>query len=201
MQVVRFVGDGRCADQGYQEAIAAQGNVVFDLVSHGQNAILDFTMLGAPVRLPLPRTARDLVELALSIYVTDTFVKRDQQADRWTRQFDFLFPVTDPDLWRTAQTPLVETLDALSGDRFDFRLPKTWTLPPWPKSRQRLPRGFDAVCLLSGGFDSLVGAHALLSKGKKVLLVGHQSEGTTSSAQTRVAEGLRRLFPGSLAFV
>lgn len=201
MQVVRFVGDRPCTDQAYQDAISDEGSVVFDVVSSDRNAILNFTMRASPVRLPLSRTARDLVELALSIYVADTFLRRDDQPDRWTRQIDFLFPVTAPDLWSTVETTLVEALESLSGDYFRFRFPKTRPLPAWPMSRQRLPRGFDAVCLFSGGFDSLLGAHALLSEGKKVLLVGHQAEGVTSSAQTRLAEGLRRIFPDSFAFV
>jgi hypothetical protein len=201
MQVVRFVGNSRCADQAYGEAIADEESVVFDVVSSDRNAILNFTMRASPVRVPLSRTARDLVELALSIYIADTYMRREDQPDRWTRQFDFLFPVTDPDLWRTVELTLVETLETLSGDHFSFGFPLTRPLPAWPKRRQRLPRGFDVVCLFSGGFDSLLGAHALLSEGKKVLFVGHQAEGVTSSAQTRLAEGLHRVFPGSFALV
>jgi len=201
MQIVRFVGDSRCTDQAYREAIADEERAVFDVVSSDRNAILNFTMGASPIRVPLSRTARDLVELALSIYVADTFLRRNDQPDRWTRQFDFLFPITDPDLWRTVETTLVETLEALSGDHFSFSFPQTRPLPAWPMRRQRLPRGFDAVCLFSGGFDSLLGAHALLSEGKIVLLVGHQAVGVTSSSQKRLAEGLRRVFPGSFAFV
>ena len=201
MQIVRFVGHSRCTDQAYQEAIADEESVVFDVLSSERNAILNFTIGESPVRVPLSRAARDFVELALNIYVADTFLERDDQPDRWTRQFDFLFPVMDADLWRTVETTLVETLEALSGDHFSFRFLQTRPLPAWPRRRQRLPRGFDAVCLFSGGFDSLLGAYALLSEGKKVLLVGHQAEGVTSSAQTRLAEGLRRIFPVSFAFV
>ncbi len=201
MQVVRFVGDSRCTDRAYRQAIAADEAVVFDVLSPDRNATLNFTMGTAAVRVPLPDAARDFVELALSIYVADTFLKREDHSDRWTRRLDFLFPVTDPGLWSAAEAGLVSTLEALSGDYFTFRFPQTRPLPVWPKRRQRLPGGFDAVCLFSGGFDSLLGAHALLSEGKKVLLVGHQAEGVTSSAQTRLAAQLRRVFPSSFAFV
>ncbi len=201
MQVVRFVGDSRCADRAYREAIAADETVVFDVVSPDRNATLNFKRGTSSVRVPLSGAARDFVELALSIYVSDTFLKRDDHPDRWTRRFDFLFPVTDPDRWRAAEAGLVETLEALSGDHFSFRFPQTRPVPARPKRRQRLPSGFDAVCLFSGGFDSLLGAHALLSEGKKVLLVGHQAEGVTSSAQKRLVAQLRRVFPSSFAFV
>lgn len=201
MQVVRFVGNRRCDDEAYQEAIANEEVAVFDVVSPDRNATLSFTMGASPLRLRLSRTARDFIELALSIYVADTFLSRDDQPDRWTRQFDYLFPVTDPDLWRTVEETLVETLDALSGDHFTFRFPETRPLPPWRKSRQRIPRGFDVVCLFSGGFDSLLGAYALLSEGKKVLLVGHQADGVTSDAQSRLAQELQRYFPDEFALV
>ena len=201
MQVVRFVGDNRCADRGYREAIASDETVIFDVVSPECNAILKFTMGTSPVQVALSGTGRDFVERALSIYVADTFLKREDHADRWTRRFEFLFPVTDPDLWRGVEAELVENLETLSGDHFSFKFPQTHPLPPRPKRRQRLPRGFDAVCLFSGGFDSLLGAHALLSEGERVLLVGHQAESVTSSAQTRLVAQVGRDFANSFAFV
>lgn len=201
MQIVRFVGDNRCVDESYRKATTDTQSVVFDVVSSDRNTTLNFTMQESPVRVSVSRTVRDFVELALIVYVGDTLLNRDNQPDRWTRQFDLLFPVTNPNLWCAAETTLIETLKTLSGDDFSFHFPQTRPLPPWPMSRKRLPRRFDAVCLFSGGFDSLVGAHALLSSGKKILLVGHQSEGVTSSAQMRLAKELNRIFPDSFAFV
>jgi 7-cyano-7-deazaguanine synthase in queuosine biosynthesis len=62
------------------------------------------------------------------------------------------------------------------------------------RHRKQLPRNFDTVCLFSGGIDSLLGANALLAEGRRVLLVGHQADGTTASSQTRLAASLRKRF-------
>jgi 7-cyano-7-deazaguanine synthase in queuosine biosynthesis len=88
----------------------------------------------------------------------------------------------------------------LAGDQYTFTLLPAVSMPGHPKHRARIPRGFDAVCLFSGGIDSLLGAYELLQQGKHLLLVGHQSEQATAAAQRVVFQHLMHLFPkrGSL---
>src|SRR5882762_4716315 len=74
-------------------------------------------------------------------------------------------------------------------------------MPAQPTHRARIPSGFNAVCLFSGGIDSLLGAYKLLQQGKRLLLVGHQSEQASAAAQKEVFTHLIRLFPKQASLV
>lgn len=128
-------------------------------------------------------------------------VSRAEATDYWTRVVRCLVPVGDPAKWRENESLLSDTLERLSGDLWEF----DWVRLNYPRSvprhRQRLPRGFDTVCLFSGGTDSLLGAIRLLREGRKLILVGHQSEGQAASAQKDLARQLRSMFPGKMCLV
>lgn len=136
--------------------------------------------------------ALDLLRLAVSVYVADTRVLRDDAFDGWTRALALHTFVHDVTLWRDS-TPLIERLlGFLTGDHWTVSLretPKNYR--PVAGSPGRNPRRIvaDTVSLLSGGLDSFVGALDLLEGGQRVAFVGHQSGGggATSRAQAEVA--------------
>jgi 7-cyano-7-deazaguanine synthase in queuosine biosynthesis len=107
----------------------------------------------------------------------------------------------DPARWDAATSSLTGCLRKLSGDEITFTWPARSKITGLGSHRAKLPRGFDAVCLFSGGVDSLLGAFRLVSDGKKVLLVGHQADGTAASAQTQLAAALRQNFPKQVALI
>jgi 7-cyano-7-deazaguanine synthase in queuosine biosynthesis len=143
---------------------------------------------------PEPR-AWDLLSLALSVIAADTGVRRDGSPDGWTRQIDLRVAVSDPDFW-SARSDLIERqLRFLTTDlwRLGFTDGGIQPTPPakpiWPDE--------DAVSLLSGGLDSLVGAVDLvLRDGRRPYVVSQVSPGDKDK-QVRFASaiggGLRHL--------
>lgn len=201
MKALRFVGKKGCSDPAYVEGLDAPEIAVIDTLPNGQNVTVSFKLDGKPVHLRLDEHTRDFLDVAAAVFVADELSARADAPDGWTRGFNFTFPVADPERWTNNSGLLERTLRILSGDSFSFSWPARARLPAVPKRKKRLPSGFDVVCLFSGGMDSLFGAYELLKAGKKVLLVGHQADTITASAQTAIAGKLADLFPGAVQLI
>lgn len=200
MKFVRFVGR-TTRNPNYFAALKSADFRKMDLRPVAGNVTLDFQLDGRPFALPMSPAVRDLVDLATMVYVADELVPRGTAVDRWSRTFEALVPVRAPALWRRSSLRLTETLRFLSGDRFEFEWIRTNTVPALRNHNAQLADGFEAVCLFSGGTDSLVGAFELLEDGRKVLLVGHQADGITSSTQDDVFTYFKKRFGERVSFV
>jgi 7-cyano-7-deazaguanine synthase in queuosine biosynthesis len=146
------------------------------------------TFLGE-VGSPLP-LAIDFLQFSTGIFVADKKALRRLASDRWTRHFQVSVPVDDPAAWGASTPYLSEALAFLTGDQWDL----SWRHEPtqnWPAVTAE-PERFDAVCLFSGGLDSLVGAINLLEErpDSRILLVGHYDSSLTPGVQRRLAEAL-----------
>jgi 7-cyano-7-deazaguanine synthase in queuosine biosynthesis len=106
-----------------------------------------------------------------------------------------IFPVHDRKIWEAAGATVERMLWTLAGDSYRLAYLERGNLPGLGPHRRSVPSGYDAVCLFSGGIDSLLGAYKLLTDGKRVLLVGHQADNTAAAAQTELARKLNALFP------
>ncbi|GAB4001187.1 hypothetical protein GCM10029992_35890 [Glycomyces albus] len=107
-----------------------------------------------------PREALDLFLLGATAYCVDKTSIRRSATDHWTRELDVELPVESTDVWSSAR--LAPVLDFLTGD--------SWNISPYHEPRsplaelKRVPDGVtpvadvDAVCLFSGGLDSLTGS-------------------------------------------
>ncbi|UBV18481.1 hypothetical protein H8Z57_13810 [Mycolicibacterium fortuitum] len=134
-----------------------------------------------------PAEAVDLLLLGAAAYCADKTAMRRGVADRWTRDITLELPVRQPDRWRTAKWPAV--LNFLTGDH--------WTITPSPSDADPLSRisavpsiltpigDVDAVCLFSGGLDSLTGVIDLLESqtAQRICLLSHNEGGQASSTQ------------------
>lgn len=199
MDAVRYVWP-TCADARYGRALSGD-RVVLDSSPRRGNLLVRFTHNRARVRIPYSLANRDLMDLAATVYVADELEARVDAPDHWSREFDLLMPVQTPERWEQATPALRSCLGFVSGDAFRFSWCKYESVMRWARPRRRLACRADAVCLFSGGMDSLLGAWELLSEGKRVLLVGHQADPTTASAQTALANELARRFPDTMTFV
>ena len=134
-----------------------------------------------------PTHARDLLRVAVAAYSTDRLSDRSGMRDGWTRDLGLSVPVTLGSGWERALEPLKEALDFLSGDHWSLDLrdaqPSDATAAPLADA--------DAVCLFSGGLDSLAGAIDLLDEGKRVFLVSHYEGGIAPKRQSALFEQLR----------
>lgn len=199
MKAVRFVGEDGCDDPAYADAIAGILGGVIDTLPGG-NVTLRFKRDNHPLFVGMSQLSRDLVDIAVMAYITDEMEKRECAPDWWTRSQDFTVPVRDPALWSRVTPLLASTLKHVGGDNFCFRWMERKAIAI-KKHRLKLPRGKDAVCLFSGGIDSLMGAYHLLKRGKKLIILGHQADNITASAQTALANQLALLFPKQLTLV
>ena len=148
----------------------------------------------------------DLLMVASLCYVIDKMVPRATAWDNWTRQLEVEFPVSSPGEWATVRDDLEEALSFLSGDiwQLSFRPIKApyFRLPTMTHHRRRrVPTPIEtrvtAVCLFSGGLDSLSGAIDLLSENEhsRVCLVGHYDTAGPRSDQQQIFAEIRKHYP------
>ncbi len=139
---------------------------------------------------PLGSEGLDFLLFAVAVYVADKKALRQLAPDRWTRELGLSAPVADPSRWEEVTPALVEALSFLTGDRWklEWRREENWL-----RGARRRGRGdFEAVCLFSGGLDSLIGAIDLLEaeRNARVLLIGHYDSTLTPRVQRRLASSL-----------
>ena len=128
--------------------------------------------------------ALDLLHFASAAYTADLRIPRDLTAERWTREIVMHLPVENFATWEAARAEIQELMGFLTGDRWEFLFRRRVPIQ-LPRAKKNPPQT-DAVCLFSGGLDSLVGAIDLLAKGRSVALVGHHGSGIANSVQERV---------------
>lgn len=128
-------------------------------------------------QLPPPQYL-DACRIATAIYAADRYVLRHNAADGWARRINLKIAVTDPTRCENSTDLLEQALNFLTGDgwkvSFDSDASYLYTLYEKLPGMNRFD-DFSAVCLLSGGLDSLVGAIDWLEDNPagKLLLVGH----------------------------
>jgi len=203
MKALRYVGKNGCRESAYTDALAepSSDTVILDLASKRPNITLRATIDKRKLYLRGSPLVRDFRDIGVMAYVLDTLSRRKDGVDYWSREFDCTFPVRDCSLWKSQGELLSQMLATLAGDQYRMEWLPAGTMPAQAKHNARIPRGFDVVCLFSGGIDSLLGSYQLLQAGRRVLLVGHQSEPATAAAQTQVFAHLMRLFPKRASLV
>lgn len=201
MKAVRYVGKTTSPPSEYENRIADSDCAIVNTLPIGGNVTLRLTIDGKKLQVNHDQLSRDFLDLATLVYIVDEINPRPKSMDYWTRHFDILFPVNDPEAWAKNQARLQNLLKTLAGDEYQFTWCKRPNIGGYGAHRLRLPRGYDGVCLFSGGIDSFLGAHRLLSQGKKLLLCGHQADGTAASAQKELAQTLRKQFPGQFKLI
>ena len=126
--------------------------------------------------------AMDFLTIAIGVVAADTFVKRSNAADRWTRMINLKIAVNNPEKWEDVRSVFEKALRFLSGDIWQLEFQEGGYQPPLPMEPRGNTRlidcdGRDCVCLFSGGLDSAIGAIDLLTNGRKPLLVSHSYRG------------------------
>lgn len=129
--------------------------------------------------------AIDLITIATAVTAAETFERRGDAADAWSRAMHLHISVNDDVLWNSLSGRLESILNFLTGDQWKFTFFKTSLQTPSPiisnvsKTRLATLKGLNCVCLFSGGLDSAVGAINILN-GKSVhkpLLLSHAYRG------------------------
>ena len=134
--------------------------------------IEEISRLGSPV----PQVALDFLTLCLGVVAADTFVRREDAADGWSREFELDVALGAPEPWLPLVSTLEHALAFLSGDSWRVSLTGGGQVAPAPHRRRGHHRVFDlqsrdCACLFSGGLDSTIGAIDLIANGRAPLLV------------------------------
>ena len=128
------------------------------------------------------KSAIDLFYISLMVYYGDRRVVRKKEDDAWTRKIKLYIPVLEIEKWNESKALLEKMLSFLSGDLwiFEFRKRELNTKEVQViksierKKKRHQPK---AICMLSGGLDSFIGAIDILSKEKDIWFVGHYGGG------------------------
>ncbi|MGE3413599.1 MAG: Qat anti-phage system QueC-like protein QatC [Dehalococcoidia bacterium] len=126
--------------------------------------------------------ALDFLRVAGAVFVADKSASRDSVADGWTRDIAVQVPVSDPDSWLGVAGELSALLGFLSGDRWQL----DFAADSEPEPTATTLDTQEAVCLFSGGLDSLAGAIELLEEGRDLMLVGHHDSSLTDNRQVEL---------------
>lgn len=179
----------------YVAALASNNSVMIDLLSQTRNVSASFQMYGrreGPMQMRWPPNTRDLFDLAALVYIADELSPRPET---WNREIELYVPVENVEVWQGVGHELEALLKFLTGDQISVEWSPGPRLPPFGSHNLTLPTcGYDSVCLFSGGLDSLTGACKLLGDGRRVLLVGHRSDGQASTAQYELFRALQARF-------
>jgi 7-cyano-7-deazaguanine synthase in queuosine biosynthesis len=142
-----------------------------------------------------PRSAADLMLLGATVYCADKTTSRRTTVDSWTRDITLRLPVADTAAWRSADFD--GTLAFLTGDHWQVTPHKSARHPLTdvagvPSTGRAIGLGVDAVCLFSGGLDSLCGVVDLLEEDprRRLCLLSHHEGGQASTAQQALLDEL-----------
>jgi hypothetical protein len=144
---------------------------------------------------PAPEWARDLLEIARAVFLTDKRFHRGSTPDRWTRDIELLVQVREPEVWGDGpRRHLDALLGTLTGDRWQVTV-HGGARPEQPELPIQRARPVVAVALLSGGLDSACHGASLARarSGESVLFVSCADR--MRATQDRVVTAIRRINP------
>lgn len=148
---------------------------------------------------PVSQRAFDFLTVSLAVTAADTFIKREAANDGWTREFEIVVAIADPDAWVSLLPDLETALRFLSGDIWHINLQGNGLCVPHPyqiHGRARIIplNGQDCVCLFSGGLDSSTAVLDLLPQGHNPVLVSH-----SYTRDKAIQDKISRYFPCGLS--
>ncbi|MFN7970862.1 MAG: 7-cyano-7-deazaguanine synthase [Acidobacteriota bacterium] len=144
----------------------------------------------------LPPLVRDLLDLAVTISVSDLYTARDSEL---VRRNSLQLSVRCPDAW-TSASKHVQRLVAYLG-REDLSVSFVQRKAAQGKQSFQVDCDGRCVCLFSGGLDSLAGAVWALEKGLEPILVSHRRGGDLAACQSKLAGEVGRIFERTLLHV
>ena len=204
MTTALFVCDGAAVPLQWQQRQWDQRMNIDHYSSPRANITLKVQNLSHALQQSLLPRAWDLVRIAAYVYAADQAISRwtptDVYGKRWRRDLTLCIPVIEVDLWQAAgiRTALEETLSFVSEDHWTFSFsyghPTDQLFLP-NRDNPPLDRQPDLVAAFSGGADSLCATVDLATKGKRPVLVSHQSTPPTNARQVNLNKAIKERLP------
>jgi 7-cyano-7-deazaguanine synthase in queuosine biosynthesis len=151
--------------------------LLFDLPAAPETASAGWSAVQTVKRhalLPDP-AAWDLLAIALSVVVADRATERSSSPDGWTRELELEIALHDPARWAPHAASFSSALAFLTTDRWQVTFRGGGEHPKPPRKLRQPPA--EAVVLLSGGLDSLIGAIDLTAQGQRLFAVSQTVRG------------------------
>lgn len=128
------------------------------------------------------KSAIDLLYIFLMVYYADRRVIRKNENDAWTRSIKLYIPILELEKWNRNKALLEKMLSFLSGDLWNIEFRKRNLNLKEERAiksieRKKKKHQPKAICMLSGGLDSFVGAIDILNNEKDIWFVGHYGGG------------------------
>jgi 7-cyano-7-deazaguanine synthase in queuosine biosynthesis len=188
MGVTRVIATPVVADA---HAASQAGNIGVALYHAGSSVLagLGAHLHASAIRyLPATPSAAswDFLSIAIAAFAADRFVLRSDAEDGWTRVIALDVAINDPARWGPQRARLEGALRFLTGDIWQLSLRDGGSSPPMVPDR---PTDRDAICLFSGGLDSLLGALRLLEENRRPFLVS-QGSSKEVGPQIRLAQAI-----------
>jgi 7-cyano-7-deazaguanine synthase in queuosine biosynthesis len=152
------------------------------------NVAFDFKQIERTVGYALHSLVKDLLDVAVVIFMSDQYVGRDENQFRIV---SILMPVRHPEIWNLARKKLRQTVAFLTQDFFDIHFWKSEEPadPAGPANRKTN----QCVSLLSGGLDSFSGAKYLIEQNQSPVFVSHYT-GKPHASQEPLVDFLRQKY-------
>ncbi len=163
----------------------------------------DLVALAKQAHRPLSSREADFAWLAIAVYLADRTAPRNPYGNHgpafWRRKIHITIPVADPLAWKAVMDPLIQALEYLTEDDWNFEfIPGRATFSAESQEHFRGMHGPRVAwtSLFSGGLDSLAGALCWLRSrsGIGLLVSGQTHHRIAAGQQAQVAE-LRSHFP------
>ncbi len=106
----------------------------------------------------------DLLMLSLAVYGADRFFLRKNAVDGWERKIHIHLPVLDIDTMNAKKELIKDTLNFLSGDKWELSFRHRNFTSEENNYREKIENGKNTkisakrICMFSGGLDSFIGA-------------------------------------------
>lgn len=135
------------------------------------------------------QAAWDFLSIALAAISVDGATPRAASPDGWTRELELSVAVGRPDLWAPHIHRVEEALRFLTTDIWRIEFREGGDAAPAPREPKQ--PAVEAVALLSGGMDSLIGALDLQARGIDFLAVSQtvRGDGDKQAEFARVVTG------------
>ncbi len=143
----------------------------------------------------------DLVRIAIAVLAADRSSLRSGRLSNWNqRDISITVDVLAVRPWDGVRTELEQLLGFLTGDIWRFTFRENFGAP---EQIANVGLGATRVVLLSGGADSATGALLsavdLASRSEQQILVSHWASPNLSPIQSRVADAIEEIAPGTTA--
>jgi 7-cyano-7-deazaguanine synthase in queuosine biosynthesis len=132
--------------------------------------------------------AIDLLYISYAVFAADRLSLRKNAKDAWRREFKLYVPLINADLFIKSVGLLQKMLSFLTGDQWEFYFRKRDLTEQEKLDKKTINekkykkgecKGYDRICMFSGGLDSFVGAIDILERkdNLKTLFVSHYGGG------------------------